>query len=463
MTIHGSTLNPADGTTGSGSFPNETFAPNLANGNLTLVGANRGFGRSAVRSTGSASSGFITFQATNAVPGNSTTALCLISAAAALNTFALSGTGGFLWFTNGTTSLNGAAGPAMPSWSNTGDVAVLCVNLTTLQAWGQVNGGPWNGSTSAFPSLGTGSVSLAGIGGAAPFCAGGYMVDNGGTPSQETFAFTAADGVAPAPPSTLLVWARGMYQIPGTQEWAPGNWTNVFAGSVPGGPELNQGGLSMGGPKIVPGTPLYLTAQGTGDGSLTLQSGPPFRVVPPRGFAWGWPNGSGAPGDVFDPATLKGSAVLLSGGLTVSFPTNPGLVQSKHGVKQGSYYIEFTTAGDIFSQALGVGFGRSGPDLTAWHTGGGFSSSDHNGGAYVTTGTQANGYQGSLAANTIAGPVIPDFKVPPPLAVGMAVTIMPGDFALSFQPAPFQPVPLVCLPCTELVLPRQRFTNRFGA
>jgi hypothetical protein len=464
MSIQGTTLNPADVATGAGTTP-----PTITNGNLTIAGQLFISGWMAARAVDGASSGQFQFNVTignlaHAGPNDGCVAGILL-AAASINAFAVQGAnfpGGLVWQQTGQVTLNGTLSVATwPTWG-TGDKLTFAVNMDTQQIWGQKNSGAWNGSLSASPRLGIGGVSFAALGAGAvkPVA---WINNNGLTANQMIYDFSLPDQL-PANPTTMLVWARGIKQIENTGLYGPGNWTNVYAGTLPGGPEQGTGGVNMGGAALAPnnGAKVYITAQGTGDAGIRIATGVPFfKTKPPQGFAWGWPNGFGGPNGKFDPATAQGSAVVDATGWGVSFPATSGLVQSTVGVSQGSYYIEYEIFTDIFSQGMGVGFGRHNPNLASWGTGGGFAPGDDNGGAFINGGNIGNGYQATLGANTAPGINIPDFATPPGTSIGVALTIT-NDFALGFQPQPLMPVPLVCVPCTELILPNQSFRNRFG-
>lgn len=459
MTIQGTTLNPADIATGAGTFP-----PNLSNGNLTCTGANGSNNECSIRSVASAGSGKFQFSVTVGALGGFTPGLGIVATGQNLAAFGATSAnwpGGLVWLNSGAIYRNGVANVATWSGYTTGSKLTFAVDVDKKLIWGQVNGGPWNKSLSASPSLGIGGLDFSALG--ATVSPVVWMNDFGGGASSVTMDFSQPDQL-PANATTLMVWARGIKQIPGTSLWGPGNWTNVFAGTLPGGPEQGTGGVYMGGPNFQPNsfTPVYLTAYGTGDGGVQMTSAPPFRAMPPRGFAWGWPNPAGGPGGGFDSASAQGSASFVNGGTSVSFPTVNGLCQSQVGVTQGAYYIEYTITADIFSQSMGIGAGRKGPQLAAWANGGGFSTTDNDGGCMVNAGTNGNGFQASLLANTVQGPNIPDFATPPGTAVGVAILVT-NDFAAAFAPQPFMPTPLVCVPCSELILPNQRFLNRFGA
>jgi hypothetical protein len=200
----------------------------------------------------------------------------------------------------------------------------------------------------------------------------------------------------------------------------------------------------------MPGAPVYLTAQGTGDSGVILNTAPP-PVRVPKGFFPGWPNANNnfAPGDIFNPLTALGSAIGNVNPSQVSFPTTNGLVQGLTGVTQGRYYFEYTPTYDIFSSQTGCGVGRLGPTLAAWFNKGGYGTSDNNGGLFIDGGTP-NTFDAHLDANTGTGPDIGSAVAGS--IIGVAVIVTEDYIPQLFNPQQLQPVPLVCIPCTELLI-----------
>ena len=255
---------------------------------------------------------------------------------------------------------------------------------------------------------------------------------------------------------TCLAWARAIKIPPPPGRPVPGPWTSTLPDGGAGRPDIGAelGGIPFGGPAISQGAAIYLTASGTGDSSITLLSGPQFLVVPPTGYFPGWPSGgSGMSGDGWNAAISQGSAIGNTGNYFVGFPNSPGIAQSNTGVTRGAYYFEYIIQGyDIFSEKTGVGAGRLQPDLSAWFNAGQFSITDSNGGAQIDGGNITNSFQASMAANGSAYTDLPLFKVPQGQAVGVAIMIT-DDFTPSlFNAQQLQPVPLVCVPCQELLI-----------
>lgn len=260
-----------------------------------------------------------------------------------------------------------------------------------------------------------------------------------------------------------VAWARAIFNPDGGGPSIVGDWTNFGDPDSSGYPDLPaaRGGLSYAGAHI-PGSTLYLTASGTGDSSLFLRSQGPFRGTPPQGYFPGWPNSGNVPGTGWDMTTAQGSANANVAGLA-QFPASPGLVQSLTGVRYGAYYIEYDIVGyDIFSGATGVGIGRLGVNLSEWIAGGGFNPSDSNGGAVLNGGNIVNGFRASIAANGGSFTDLADFNTVQGQSVGVAMLVSPDFVPAIFNWQQLQPVPLVCLPCSELLLPTNRFSNRFG-
>jgi hypothetical protein len=214
-----------------------------------------------------------------------------------------------------------------------------------------------------------------------------------------------------------------------------------------GSPSLGKGGFSFAG-AVLPGTilnpvPLFLTVQGTGDSTVIINTQPSAVRVPP-GFYPGWPGG------VLDPATALGSADVL-GDTEVTFPSAPGLVQTKGGVNAGRYYFEYEIFGyDIFSNLTGAGVARAGLNLAAWFNAGKFSVADANGGGQIVGGSIVNSFLAGFNANGAAGPNIG--LAPQSTIVGVAVIVTPEFVPSLYNAQQLQPVPMVCLPCVELLI-----------
>lgn len=449
MTVQGSTWNPADVATGAG-----TFAPNLSNGNLTITGQASSNNFCAIRATGGRSSGQFYFQTQINQVGHASPAIGIALSSASLASFGATSAnypGGLVWSGNGDVAFNGT--DAYASWQTyeQGDILGIAVDVTNGLIWGQVNGGLWNNSPSASPSLGKGGLSFAALG-AGTYMPVAWINDFGGFGtgiSIVTGNFSFAD-VLPAESTLLQIWARVLIPIVNNL-FLPGPWSTRFGNT--GGPVQQSGGMPLAGQTIVPGAPpLYLTAAGTGDAGITLITGPPFLCPPPKGFAWGWPNGKGGPYDTFNPATAQGSASVAAGHASVSFPGSPGLVQGNVGLTYGSWYFEYLVSYDIFSENTGVGIGRAGADMTAWLDGGGFNlSGDNNGGAQINGGNITS-FVPSINANRGPSLSLPGTTAAPS-GHGMGIAVTLGAFNPAvFNAQQLQPVPMSCLPCRELLI-----------
>jgi hypothetical protein len=186
---------------------------------------------------------------------------------------------------------------------------------------------------------------------------------------------------------------------------------------------------------------------------VVISTYPPFLALPPKGFGWGWPRAGGGGGDYFDPKTAQGSANTNGAGSAfAAFPDTPGIIQGTTGLTFGKWYFEYNIfAYDIFSSRTGVGVGRLMPNLDTWFGGGQFSLTDPNGGGQLDGGGIPD-FQAGLAANGSALTDLPFYKTPQGQAVGVAVWIT-DDFApFTFSQQQLQPVPLVCVPCQELLI-----------
>lgn len=233
------------------------------------------------------------------------------------------------------------------------------------------------------------------------------------------------------------IWV-GTVPAPGVTLWLSG-----------GDPATLSGGLSFAVPNVFPGTPVYLTATGTGDTELAFNFGPAMRGLVPAGFFPGWP-GPGGIASQFNPATLKGSAALSSF-TYVRFPDTPGLVQSSDAQATGAFYFEYRIAKyTLFSNLSGGGVGRLGPDLDQWTGGGGFNASDPDGGATVNGGFN-NTWEVSIDALRVAG--APFASAPENTTMAVAVFLTPPPPPPSrFLASGFHPVSMVCIPCQPLCI-----------
>lgn len=477
MSIQNTTLNPADVATGAG-----TFAPILSNGNLTVTGQ-QSSNFMAIRTVAGLTPGTWVWQATINALGNFTPGIGIAAVAQSLNAFGATGAdwpGGFIWLNSGDIYLNGArVGTGSTGWAawNTGDILSLAVNADLGLIWGKVNDGAWNNNLNANPappSQGGGFLGpeggfsyLAAIGSSVmPVC---WMNNFTGSvaPGQVTFNFNFPPGIPAANPARWLLWA-GLVVGPG----GVADWTFAGANGLFGDPGRGLGGLdftqcawdgvtagSPGPDGQNPGqpNPFYLTAQGTGDGAISLNPSPRAAHAPP-GFLPGWPFF-----DRWDPSTVQGSAVILPFN-TASFPSSPGMVQNllkqplgfgagtggPNGLPWGKYYFEYTVGYDLFSQDTGVGVCRRNPVLTPWFDGGGLATNNINGGVMVNGGNITNQFTGNLETKLLVGPSL-TLSAPSGSTIGVAVQLG-GFIPAQYDPQQLQPVPLVCVPCRELLI-----------
>lgn len=236
-------------------------------------------------------------------------------------------------------------------------------------------------------------------------------------------------------------------------------WSGFGAVQV-GDPAGATGGIPFGQPRDafapgdpgVPGVPLYITGQGSGDAGLTIQDEPPFTLANlPPGYHPGWPGGR------WDPAKVQGSAAVDIGDVHASFITTAGLVQSQTAQTAGKWYFEYTTTADLFSNRMGCGIGRLGVDLNFWTNSGRFNDTNPYGGVRVSGGF-INDFATTIAAN--GGPDNPTpFSSRAGTTFGVAVLITDPDAV--FRPAGFEPVSLMCAPCAPLVM-GPGWPGRFG-
>lgn len=206
----------------------------------------------------------------------------------------------------------------------------------------------------------------------------------------------------------------------------------------------------------IPGAPIYTTAQGSGDGGITIQDELPFTLnvaaLAAAGYNPGWPGGR------WNPARVQGSAVVAIGDTIVNFPTTAGLVQGQEPQVAGKWYFEYTISGqDIFTNRAGVGVGRLGVDLNFWTDAGGYNVGNPYGGACVSGGF-INDFTTSIIANR--GPRNPTL-VHSTLNTTIGVAVLITDPDAVFRPAGFEPVSLSCTPCAPLVL-GPGWPGRFG-
>ena len=465
MSITGTSLNPSDVATGG-----STQAPVLTNGNLTVTGPAGGSNYCAIRSVAGApqASGAAWFAATVDRLSNRsgvTTGVGLFLSTASLDQNGGS-SGGFFWYCDGTTSVNGIAAATVASWTTGSKLVVAFIppGSPGEGVWCQVNNGLWNNALNANPAWNVGGIDLSPLTGAALMPAF-WSNPFGGSFSQITFDFSAPPGLPPTPPKTCQAWARAINFPSGGGSAIPGPWTNGGNPLSEGKPDLNAvtGGYSFLGDAL-PGEPVFLTAQGTGDSAVTLFSQPLFAPAP-LGYFPGWPGLGGAGSfDSFDKTTAQGSAIgNVVPPRSVGFPASPGIVQGFAGVTFGAYYFEFAISGyDIFSEKTGIGIGRANPNIGDWFDGGGFSAADTNGGVFIDGGDITNSFKASIQTNTGPAISLPDFETPAGQAVGVAILMTTSFPPAVFDPQQLQPVPLVCVPCSELILPNSVFRNRFG-
>ena len=439
MTLY--TWNPNDTSGGTGGM---SFSP----GNLTCSNAN---GWATFRGTGSFSTGKLYAEITAVARGpGGGGGFCLGPCNASQFQFMGTNAANALgWYADG--SLN-FVGTSMPTIAN-GDVLSIAFDFAAKKFWGRKNGGAW--APSGDPGAGTGGADFSAVTG--PYFPGVAFDTNGsatGNFGPDAFKYPVPSGFAGF--STFPAGSNLACTI-----WAglvPATGAPVLAWAGGGNPATGIGGYSFAaGP--LPGAALYLTAFGTGDASLSLNTAPlPGRV--PKGFYPGWPSSFGLISDQFDPATKQGSAVV--GSTTVSFPSSPGLVQGQTGLTRGRYYYEYMVTGtDSFSGKQGIGVGRKGLDMNVWSNAGGYNAGDVNGGAQIDGGNIVNNFLATVNANEVSGP--PIGNVTAGSIVGVAVLLTPDYQPFVFRPAALIPTPLVCIPCVEMVLPGQNFRNRFGA
>lgn len=227
-----------------------------------------------------------------------------------------------------------------------------------------------------------------------------------------------------------FIWTRVVHPI--STPW--------FGVSANVDPETLDGGISFGAGKVLT-NPLYLTALGTGDGAVTVNTGGGtfFGDIPP-GFTPGWPDENGLP-DLFDPSTGQGSAVVSP--LSVAFPNAAGCAQSFTGQDDGSFYLEYTFTGDLFTNLCGIGAARLMPGLAEIFNGG-FAPGDPDGGAVTNTGFN-NTWQASIAANNATTFLTP-LSTPPGNVMGVAIAIVNQA---NFIPQPFFPMQLPPMSCCK--------------
>jgi hypothetical protein len=439
MALTGTSLNPSDVASGAG-----ISAPILSNGNLTVQAPGSSNNYVAIRSVAGAafgSSGY--FEVTVNQQGsnnNGSAQIGFCESTASLDQDGAS-VGSFQWGNNGATGVNGSSGPTIGAW--TSGNPVLGIAFSGSLIWCRVGPyGLWNNNWQANPATGQGGISLAGLSGTmmAMFWSNNF----GGTATVVTFNFSFPASLPPSAPLTCQAWARiipaGVSFI---QQWSNG-----------GNPEKLRGGFPFTGPSL-PGSPVYLTAQGTGDAIISVNTAPAPQNAP-KGFYPGWPSGKNSggyaiPGDTLNASTAQGSAVGNVIANQVSFPTLNGLVQGTTGVLTGRYYFEYTLTGyDVFSSQSGVGVGRLGPSLAAWFNKGGYSTNDPNGGLFIDGGTPS-AFNANLDGNTIQGPAIVG-SASQGVVVGVAVMITQDFTPFIYQEQLLQPTPLVCVPCKELLI-----------
>lgn len=237
--------------------------------------------------------------------------------------------------------------------------------------------------------------------------------------------------------------AAGLFWIGQTHngDGQPPPWNN---GS--GDPVRRIGGIPFSSP-FVPGVPLALIANGTGDAQLALNGGPGFawRNAPPFGYTL-WPNA------FFDPATAQGSATLNNPFRPdlVDFPAIPGLIETIGSSQAGAYYFEYTITGlDLFSNSMGVGIGRRAPQLPSWFGGGQFSPSDTYGGVQVDGGFN-NTWKVRVSSNGVFQLELSGVSDAVGVILAVAVLITETSPPAHYTPQGFDAVSLVCVPCAPL-------------
>lgn len=210
-------------------------------------------------------------------------------------------------------------------------------------------------------------------------------------------------------------------------------------------PETFSGGVPFGAGAVLT-SPLFLTAAGTGDGGVIVNTGfDTFFGAVPSGYFPGWPNASGTP-DAMNPASSQGSAVV--GALNeVSFPTVAGYAQSETGWNQGKFYFEYAFYGDLFTNLTGCGAMRGAPSLS-FVFGGEYAGGDPNGGVMVGGGFN-NSWNMSAGALGVLFPMTPLNMAPNGESrVGIAVAMVNQT---NFVPQPFMPVRLPNLNCCRII------------
>lgn len=197
---------------------------------------------------------------------------------------------------------------------------------------------------------------------------------------------------------------------------------NTGAWLPSGNPALLTGGIPLA---PLEGLPLFATVQGTGDAAIILNAGAsPFVGAVPLGYTSGLPH-SGGGFTTLDPSKAFGSAVLLGGNLTASFPSTPGMAQTVDGYTSGKLYFEIGhPTGDIFSADWGGGVAinfTGGGQIANWFGNGGFNSGNPNGGAIVGGQSLVNEFSsiGALTAGVIANAF--DFALGSGDVVGVAL------------------------------------------
>lgn len=148
-------------------------------------------------------------------------------------------------------------------------------------------------------------------------------------------------------------------------------------------PATGIGGIPL---TVLEGDVLYLTMQGNGDVTQTLNSGPRGFTRPvPAGFSPGWPTHDGG-WATLDPTKAQGDVSLSNGNLTMSNSPGQGLCQVTDGWASGKCFFQITRgATTFFNTGAGGGVGRLGVDVSVWSTGK-FSAGDPNGGALLIGG-----------------------------------------------------------------------------
>lgn len=242
-------------------------------------------------------------------------------------------------------------------------------------------------------------------------------------------------------PVTARVWVKNLF-IGGA------SWNNEPDAS----PEHGIGGADFAATvgALGPNEGIYLTAQGSGDGSLYVnRGGSPFFFTPPTGFFPGWPGLTGLP-DIWEPSSAQGSAVIAPDGHAV-FPNFSGMIQGHTPWRFGQFYVEYNWFGDIFTSGVGMGVSRNMPDYNFFvGAEGRFNVADPNGGVIIGGGNIVNNYALSLGSQGV------EIKAPGSLwtqldhpVIGVAISI---SSSYKFRPARLHPIKLPGNPCCTVSL-----------